>query len=326
MNQNIPIILDCDPGEDDALAILYALKRGLPVKGLICGFGNTLPQNTIKNGAGLLTLANRRDVPLFKGAQNPFRPHPVEEQRVSAGDFVGNNGLCGIDLPVSKDMTIANDVDDERLQLETIAEYIRTIAPITYIVTGPCTTLAHILEIFGTEASVLIKKIIIMGGALDTPGNHGPINPESAKPYAEFNFYCDPHGAARVLSSNIDRVLVPWDLTENIVLGYAELLHMNSSSPIGSFILELMKNFLESYGIAHDRAFEFNDCINLIAYEGRGQFRKERIRILVEGQQAGRIVRDIDYGHDILFFDLQKSEIISTRNHILEICDITVNK
>lgn len=90
------ILLDSDPGEDDALAILLAVAKKLDLTALICGFGNSSAEKTYKNGAGLLTLAQRTSIPLFKGAEKPCRPHPWEKEIVSAGDFVGENGLCGV--------------------------------------------------------------------------------------------------------------------------------------------------------------------------------------------------------------------------------------
>ena len=297
-----PIILDCDPGEDDALAILLALAKNMHLSALVCGFGNTAAEKTYRNGAGLLTLAGRTDVPLFKGAEKPYRPHPLEREIVSAGDFVGENGLCGVMLPTLPDILKgeANQTQNERIM--AIADRLRQMGPLTYIVTGPCTTLAHVLDSLGDEATKLIQKVIIMGGALDAPGNTGPINPETEKPYAEFNFYCDPYAVDRVFKSGLPIILVPWDLTERIVLHYGELDSWQSNTSQGSFVLELMRNFLESYGNANERSFEFNDCITITAFEEDGHFREESVRILLTGQETGRIVRDTQNGTSLRFF------------------------
>ncbi|PZO79290.1 MAG: hypothetical protein DI626_11635, partial [Micavibrio aeruginosavorus] len=220
MISNNKIVLDCDPGEDDALAILLALAKDIDVAALVCGFGNTAASKTHKNGAGLLTLAGRTDVPLLKGAEKPYKPHPFEHVIVSAGDFVGENGLCGVELPTPPNFLSAGMDNPEEKRIQTISDLVRQAGALTYIVTGPCTTLAHVLDRLGSEAHAFIRHVIIMGGALDAAGNTGPINPETGKSYAEFNFYCDPHGVQRVFDSGLPITLVPWDLTEQIVLTY----------------------------------------------------------------------------------------------------------
>ncbi len=319
------IILDCDPGEDDALAILLALSRNLNVAGLVCGFGNASAEKTYKNGAGLLALAGRTDVSLFKGAEKAYRPHPLEKDTVEAGDFVGENGLCGAVLPpVPEHLTVyATQTQEQRI--DGLVRYLRKNAPLTYIVTGPCVTLAHVLDSLGDEARDIIQQVIVMGGALDTPGNQGPINPETGKSYAEFNFYCDPHAVARVLESGLPITLVPWDLTERIVLTYGELALFAGNTPGGEFVIDLMRRFLESYGNANARSFEFNDCITITAFEGEGRFNEEHVRVLTEGEQAGRLVRDAEHGTRVQFFDLEPSNIRPTRDGILSSLGISVS-
>lgn len=319
------IVLDCDPGEDDALAILLALAKDIDVAALVCGFGNTAARKTHKNGAGLLTLAGRTDVPLFKGTEKPYRPHPFEQEIVSAGDFVGDNGLCGVELPEAPDFLSTGIDDPEEDRIQIISDLVRKTGPLTYIVTGPCATLAHVLDKLGSEAHAFIRHVIIMGGALDAAGNTGPINPETGKSYAEFNFYCDPHGVQRVFDSGLPITLVPWDLTEQIVLTYGELAGLSSKTPQGSFVLELMKNFLESYGNVHERSFEFNDCITITAFEQEGEFRDERVRLVLEGNQTGRLVRD-EQGTAMRFFHLGRDGILPVRNTILNDLDIEVAK
>lgn len=317
MKSDKTIILDCDPGEDDALAILLALVGNLNLAALVCGFGNAAASKTYKNGAGLLTLAGRTDIPLFKGAEKPYRPHPWEKETVSAGDFVGENGLCGVVLPPAPDALMAGLDLAQDESIGAIVACARGVGPLTYIVTGPCGTLAHVLDKLGADVAEVIDEIIIMGGALDTPGNTGPISHETGKAYAEFNFYCDPYAVERVFNSGLPITLVPWDLTEQIVLTYGELASWKSETPEGTFVLDLMRNFLESYGNAHERSFEFNDCITITALEGDGSFRDERVRILLEGEQTGRLVRDAQ-GTALQFFDLKPDNILSVRNGILD--------
>lgn len=317
------IILDCDPGEDDALAILLTISKGLNLSALICGFGNISANKTHLNGARLLTLANRKDIPLMKGAEKPYRPHPFEKDTVSAGDFVGENGLCGVDLEYDQNLITKTSQMDQDKRISAIVDHLKIAGRSTYIVTGPCTTLAHVLEKLGDDAAGHIKEIIIMGGALDAAGNTGPINPETLKPYAEFNFYCDPHAVDKVFESNLPITLVSWDLTEKIVLTYKELPDLKSSTKQGDFILKLVSNFLESYGNANERSFEFNDCITITAFQKDGFCRKETVRILLDGPQTARLVRDVINGRELDFFELPSSDLLPVRNAILSTLGIS---
>jgi inosine-uridine nucleoside N-ribohydrolase len=325
MISNQKIILDCDPGEDDALAVLLAIAKGLDMSALVCGFGNSSANKTHKNGAGLLTLAKRKDINLFKGAESPYKPHPLESQIVSAGDFVGENGLCGVSLPYDEKLLLSQKGNEDS-RLDALAEHIRQHGLLTYIITGPCATFAHILDRLGSEAENYIQEVIIMGGALDASGNHGPLNPETKKSYAEFNFYCDPHGTNRVLNSKLPVTLVPWDLTEKIVLTYKELPDFSATSAEGNFVINLVRNFLESYGNANERSFEFNDCITINALQKQGNFRTEKINIILEGEQTGRIIRADQSGTKVKFFDIDPVNILPTRNDILKTIGIKISK
>lgn len=317
MTSKQKIILDCDPGEDDALAILLAIAKGLDMTALVCGFGNSSAEKTHRNGAGLLTLAQRPDIKLCKGAEAPYKPHPLESHIVSAGDFVGENGLCGVSLPYDEKLLVSQQQNQDN-RLDDLANHIRQQGPLTYIITGPCATFAHLLDRLGDDAPKYIQQVIIMGGALDACGNHGPINPATKKSYAEFNFYCDPHGTDRVLNSKLPVTLVPWDLTEQIVLTYKELPAFTAVSAEGDFVINLVRNFLESYGNANERSFEFNDCITINALQKQGKFRTENISIILEGEQTGRIIRNDHTGAKTEFFDLDPENILPTRNKILQ--------
>jgi inosine-uridine nucleoside N-ribohydrolase len=197
-------------------------------------------------------------------------------------------------------------------------DYISRMFKNVFLVPKPDTTIID-------EAKKFINQVIIMGGALDACGNHGPINPDTGKSYAEFNFYCDPHGTDRVLNSNLPIIIVPWDLTEQIVLTYKELPDLQSTSPEGDFVINLVRNFLESYGNAHDRSFEFNDCITISALQEHGTLRKEAINIILKGEQTGRIIRDKNSGKEVFFFDLDSSQISPIRNSILEDIGIKIH-
>src|SRR5262249_44729878 len=93
------LIMDVDTGEDDALAILLALRLGLPLRYVFCSYGNTALENVTRNTAAILELAGASGVKVLPGAQRSSRPHIHWKKGVSAGRFVGPNGLCGVELP-----------------------------------------------------------------------------------------------------------------------------------------------------------------------------------------------------------------------------------
>ncbi len=299
------LILDCDTGEDDALAILLVVVNKLPVRHIVTSYGNTSIANSTRNTARLLSLAEAKDVVVIQGSAHALREHPIEKGGVSAGDFVGKNGICNVRLPPAKYQNIVSFPDNDFA--DRLAEIIKDASPLDYIITGPCTNFARVCQHLGQSIQEYVKNVYIMGGAVYQDGNSGPLHPTTGKPFAEFNFYCDPYAVEMVLQSGLEIHLVTWDITSTLTIPYEYIQAFRSSTDIGKFTIRLMKNFFKYYGLGHNRNFELNDPLTVLAYLGYGKFRQEKISIILDSEQFGRSVAD-SKGYAVQYFSLDDDE------------------
>ena len=184
MSGRVPIILDCDPGHDDAIALLLALASPeLELLGVTTVHGNQTLAKTTANALRVLDLAGRSDIPVAAGADRPL----VRELTVAA-HVHGESGLDGPTLPpAGRDAVGPHAVD---FMAERIA---REPMPVTLVPTGPLTNVALLLERTGGEN---IERIVLMGGSI-AEGNMTPA--------AEFNIWADPEAADRVFRSRARR-------------------------------------------------------------------------------------------------------------------------
>src|SRR6476661_6549476 len=214
-----PILLDCDPGHDDAIAILLALGSDeLELRGVTTVAGNQTLEKTTANAIRVLELAGRGDIPVAAGAGRPL----VREPRVAA-DVHGETGLDGPDLPPPQaDPSPQHAVD-------FLAERIEGA---TLVATGPLTNVALLLARY-PEAKP--ERIVLMGGAI-AEGN--------VTPAAEFNIWADPEAAQRVFTSGLDITMVGLDVTHKALVNPDQL---RGSGRIGEVVAEL----LEFYGGFH---------------------------------------------------------------------------
>jgi purine nucleosidase len=194
------IILDCDPGVDDAIAILLALKspEKLHVLGITTVAGNVGIDNTTRNACLLRQVAQRKDVPVYRGVDRPLvRP------AVLADDFHGPDGLG--DYPVFT----PDDGQESQSAIDFIVETLRTheAGGVTLAVTGPLTNIATAMT-QAPEIKARVKQIVLMGGARSEGGN---ITASS-----EYNIYADPDAAAIVLASGCPLVVLGLDATHQV--------------------------------------------------------------------------------------------------------------
>lgn len=193
-----PLLLDCDPGHDDALAIILALDPRLRLLGVTTVAGNAGLARTTRNAGRVLTLAGRADVPVAAGADRPL----VRDPWVPVA-FHGESGLDGADLPEPAVPA------DERTALELQLDVLRAAAaPVTIVATGPLTNVALLLR----AAPALhdrIAAIHVMGGSL------GYGNTTAS---AEFNIWADPEAAHIVFDAGRPLVMTSLDVTHEALL------------------------------------------------------------------------------------------------------------
>ena len=213
-----PIVLDCDPGHDDAIALLLALASPeVELLGVTTTYGNQTLEKTTQNALRVLELVGRTDVPVAAGADRP-----LERELVVAAHVHGESGLDGPSLPAPTTTPYSNDA------VAFVAERVRTAAaPVTLVPTGPLTNVARYLGAYGTKG---IERIVLMGGSI-AEGNFTPA--------AEFNIWCDPEAAAQVFASSLDVTVVGLDVTHKALLGPAEEARLQAVGRVGAFVAEL---------------------------------------------------------------------------------------
>jgi inosine-uridine nucleoside N-ribohydrolase len=217
-----PILLDCDPGHDDAIALLLALGSDeLELRGVTTVAGNQTLEKTTANAIRVLELAGRGEIPVAAGAGRPL----VRELRVAA-DVHGETGLDGPDLPPPQAAPSGEHAVD------FLAERIEGA---TLVATGPLTNVALLLA---RHPEARPERIVLMGGAI-AEGN--------VTPAAEFNIWADPEAAQRVFASGLDVTMVGLDVTHRALVTSEHAEQLRQSGRIGEVVAEL----LEFYGGFH---------------------------------------------------------------------------
>ncbi|MFC3629633.1 nucleoside hydrolase [Paracoccus angustae] len=190
------IIIDTDPGQDDAVAILLALSSPeLEVLGLTVVAGNVPLALTERNARKILELAGRPDIPVFAGCDQP-----LARRLVTAENVHGQTGLDGIELP---DPAIALQ---PRHAVDFIIDTLRRepAGTVTLVPVGPLTNIAQAFR-QAPDIVTRVQQIVLMGGAYFEVGN--------VTPAAEFNIYVDPEAAAAVFAAGAPLVVMPLDAT-----------------------------------------------------------------------------------------------------------------
>lgn len=193
-------LYDCDPGADDALAMLFALGRrdALEMIGVTCVAGNVGLEPVLNNARRILELAGRQDIPVHAGAARPIM---ASRGRVSI--MHGQDGLAGSTLPAP---TMPLSEGHAATEISRIA---RAEGKLHICATGPLTNIALAL-LLDPQLPEFVSAITIMGGAAFCPGNTTPL--------AEFNFAVDPHAASIVFDSGIPITMLGLDVTRQAVV------------------------------------------------------------------------------------------------------------
>ena len=227
------IILDCDPGHDDAIALLLALASPeVNLLGVTTVSGNQTLEKTTANAIRVLDHVGRTEIPVAAGADRPL----VRERHVAA-DVHGETGLDGPDLPPpSRKPEAAHAIDWIAMTLTA------SRSPITLVPTGPLTNIALFLARYPELAS-RVERIVLMGGA------YGEGN---VTPAAEFNIWADPEAAHRVFTSGIDLTMVGLDVTHQALLRPRDVDRLRASGRAGRLVADLFEFYVgfhrRSYG------------------------------------------------------------------------------
>jgi inosine-uridine nucleoside N-ribohydrolase len=273
----IPVLVDCDPGLDDALALLLVLgSPELELRGVTTVAGNQTLDRTTENALKVLQLAGRGDIPVSAGAHRP-----LAGELVVADDAHGASGLGRLVLPV------ANTGPVEQRAVDFLAEQLRSSEePVILFALGPLTNVALLLAL-GPDAAARIDRLVLMGGAI-AEGN------QTAS--AEFNIWTDPEAAARVFESGLDVTMVGLDVTNRAVLRPADADRLRSGGPVGRAAAEMLDFYLGFYEEAYEHGgAPIHDAL-AIAQVLRPELltvQDRHVEIELEGICRGRTVVDM---------------------------------
>lgn len=210
MSTSRRIIIDADPGVDDALALLLAIHAPqLDIQAVTVVSGNVPLSTGTQNALDVLAFAGVEGIPVYQGADRPLVREPVHAREVH-----GARGLGAASLPASIRQARAGAVD---YLVAQVGE------GMTVVALGPLTNLA-LAERDQPGLLKRAKEIVVMGGAVLEPGN--------ASPTAEYNFFADPHAAREVLASGANLTLVPLDVTHQIGMTAEEIEGLSGSGAV----------------------------------------------------------------------------------------------
>lgn len=230
-----PIILDVDPGHDDAVAILLACGAPeLDLRAVTTVAGNVPLEKTTRNALRILSLIGRTDIPVAAGAAAP-----LARSLHTAEDIHGESGMEGPEIP---DEVFGAE---ERGATELIADVLRESAePVTLVPTGPLTNVATLLREH-PELRDRISRVSLMGGSVGL-GN--------TTPAAEFNVYVDPEAAREVFESGLGITMSGLDVTHQAGASPDERERLRSVGTVGEVVAGLLEFFAETY----ERVFGFD--------------------------------------------------------------------
>jgi inosine-uridine nucleoside N-ribohydrolase len=228
------VIIDTDPGVDDALALLFAMRSAeLKIEGITPVAGNVPLELTLPNALRMVEIAGRADIPVAVGAK-----WPLMRRLVTAAQVHGENGLGGAVFPEPTTKPIA----------EPAAEFIRRIvrkypSEVTLLTIGPLTNIATALN-GDPELAVMVRSLVMMGGSL-SGGN--------ITPAAEFNIYVDPEAARIVFQSGIPITMVGLDVTRRTSLTDDHVRVLQAAqNPVSQAAAKIARNAID-----HTRAQGF---------------------------------------------------------------------
>lgn len=243
------IILDTDPGIDDALALFLALAAPeIQLEAVTTVSGNVSVEHTTRNALTLLELAGRTEIPVARGCEGPLLAGVAR-----ADDVHGGNGLGGVFLPEPQLKPLARHAVDV-----IVEKVLAAPGEIALVAVGPLTNLALAVR-RAPELVKAVREVVIMGGALRVPGN--------ITPTSEFNIFADPHAAHIVFHAGWPTRLVTLDVTNRTLYPRADVARLAANGhPVTALILQMVDYYCDIFGGAQRlTALQMHDPLCLAA-------------------------------------------------------------
>lgn len=277
-----PILVDTDPGLDDAIALLmlaaFAKER---LDTVITSYGNVSLSLTTQNA---LRCCNLYDLAphVIKGSSHPIGTICYED----AAHIHGTDGLGGVEISPAELPVIEND------PIDALYQRIQTLGTVDYITLGPLTNLCLLLQAH-PDVKNHLHAVTTMGGGL----HKGNVNA-----YAEFNIYCDPIAANYVFAQNLPHTIVPLNTTHQVVLSMEEIYLLTRTRSVKSGVLQqiLYRNY-ETNVAQGDKGCILHDASAVIAYlfPDCFSYNKKQISVITEGERIGETIAALGDTHRI---------------------------
>lgn len=266
--KTLAVIIDCDPGIDDAIALLSAfVAPQLNILGICTVCGNQPLLNTLRNALQITELGQRTDIPVFAGCHQPMFREPIH------GQFHGENGLGNTAFPAPQKQP--ETLHAVNFLINSCEQAIRDNQPVTLCVLGPLTNLATALRM-KPQIAAGIARVVLMGGAYREAGNRTMTS--------EFNMLADPHAAHVVFSSELNITVMPLDATHQVILTpehVGKFINVSGriSQPLGELMAFWDRNDIRRYG---SRGGPLHDPLVIAYVLAPELFGSEKARVFVE--------------------------------------------
>lgn len=274
MPNPIKLIIDTDPGIDDAMAIFYAAAAPeIELLGLTSIFGNVTVEQATRNALRLLEWAGLDHVPVAQGASTP-RALPAFPP---SHNVHGDEGFGDMPAETPKGKALEESAAEFLVRMARAYKGELVLCPI-----GPLTNIAEALDL-DPEFASNVARIVLMGGSLEEGGN--------ITPHAEANIYHDPHAAERVFASGANLTMVGLDVTHRILCTAEDFEALEATSPhLGGMINEMSRFYLHFYTTVgkHDGC-SLHDPAAVIACTHPELFTARSVRVSVscDGETSG---------------------------------------
>ncbi|TYS70829.1 nucleoside hydrolase [Sutcliffiella horikoshii] len=273
------LLIFCDPGIDDAMALIYALLHPkIEVLGLVCSYGNVDKITAAYNTAHILQLAGRMDIPIFNGAEMPVSGELANYYP----EIHGEDGIGPIKVKkASYQFRIRN--------LGEVFEIIKRNKDLVIADLGRSTTLAACF-LLNREVMREVKELHIMGGAFMVPGNVTPV--------AEANFFGDPTSANLLLAHGKKVFLTPLNVTQKAIItnDHAEALEYYTKNIFKEMYVPIINYYAKAYSklLPGIEGAPFHDLLTVYsaAHPERMQYLAKKVHVVVEGKTRGKSFAD----------------------------------
>lgn len=272
------IIIDTDPGIDDAMAIHYAFADPrLELLGLTSIFGNVFTEQATRNALSLVEQAGS-SIPVAAGASGPrIQPANLPSHYVHGDEGFGS-------LPAPKPVSLADPRAAAVFLSETCRKY---PGEVILCPVGPLTNIAALLD-YDPHITAYVKKVVVMGGAVWAKGN--------VTPFAEANIWNDPHAADCVFAADWEVDLIGLDVTQKVTCVQEDFEGLRKTAPdIGGFLADITEFYIRFYhSVVGKHICMMHDPSAVIAIPDRQAFgfRQTPLKVICEGEEIGRTVAD----------------------------------